>query len=216
MSWRVIFGILIVAAAASAWGGLRLGDWLIANGPEAPIINDSPELAGEPVLDADGRPYQAQPPQPLVNGRLGRPDTSFQVTWEVADIPIEEVLQNPLIALATTSISMEEAIALAELQDQNGLQGLGTIDGLVIPGTEIQPIDMGNAQLPASQQSGNTVAQANNAGNSNWLASLRRELDACSALGFFERPSCAWAARNKYCEPNQAWGDVRECPPKSY
>lgn len=216
MSWRVIFGILIVAAAASAWGGLRLGDWLIANGPEAPIINDPPELAGEPVLDADGRPYQAQPPQPLVNGQLGRPDTNFQVTWEVADIPIEEVLQNPLIALATTRISMDEALALAELQDQNGLQGLGTIDGLVIPGTEIQPIDMGNAQLPAAAQDGTMATQGNNGGNGNWLASLRRELDACSSLGFFERPSCAWAARNKYCEPNQAWGNVRECPPKSY
>lgn len=216
MSWRLIFGILIVAAAASAWGGLRLGDWLIANGPEAPIVSDPPELAGQPVLDADGRPYQAQPPQPLVNGQLGRPETSFQVTWEVADVPIEEVLQNPLISLATTRISMEEAVALAALQDQNGLQGLGTIDGLVIPGTEIQPIDMGNAQLPATAQGGNMVALESNAANGNWLASLRRELDACSGLGFFERPSCAWAARNKYCEPNQAWGNVRECPPKSY
>ena len=41
-------------------------------------------------------------------------------------------------------------------------------------------------------------------------------LQACSALGFFDRPSCAWAARNKYCEPNNGWGRVRDCPAKSF
>ena len=30
--------------------------------------------------------------------------------------------------------------------------------------------------------------------------------------GLRERPSCSWAARNKYCAPNRAWGTMAECP----
>ena len=52
--------------------------------------------------------------------------------------------------------------------------------------------------------------------NGNWEAALRRELQACSNLGFFDRPSCSWAARNKYCEPNNAWGRTRDCPAKNF
>ncbi|PPA74100.1 hypothetical protein C4E15_22355 [Achromobacter spanius] len=45
-----------------------------------------------------------------------------------------------------------------------------------------------------------------------WVDALDRELARCAELGFFERPECAWAARKQYCEPNQGWGAVRECP----
>ncbi len=74
MSWRFIFAILLVAAGASAWGGIRLGDWLVAHGPVAPVIEEPPELSAVPVLDANGLPYVAQPPQPLMNGQHGVPD----------------------------------------------------------------------------------------------------------------------------------------------
>ena len=45
-----------------------------------------------------------------------------------------------------------------------------------------------------------------------WVAVLDGELAQCAKLGFFERPECAWAARKRYCEPNQGWGKVKECP----
>ena len=45
-----------------------------------------------------------------------------------------------------------------------------------------------------------------------WVATLDEELAQCAELGFFERPECAWAARKQYCEPNQGWGKVKECP----
>ncbi|WP_175138969.1 hypothetical protein [Achromobacter animicus] len=45
-----------------------------------------------------------------------------------------------------------------------------------------------------------------------WVAVLDGELAQCAELGFFERPECAWAARKQYCEPNQGWGKVKECP----
>lgn len=45
-----------------------------------------------------------------------------------------------------------------------------------------------------------------------WVDALKGELARCAQLGFFERPDCAWAARKQFCEPNQGWGTVKECP----
>ncbi|MGE8657279.1 MAG: hypothetical protein ACN6O8_11085 [Achromobacter sp.] len=45
-----------------------------------------------------------------------------------------------------------------------------------------------------------------------WVDALKTELARCATLGFFERPDCAWAARKQYCDPNQGWGAVKECP----
>lgn len=45
-----------------------------------------------------------------------------------------------------------------------------------------------------------------------WVDALKAELGRCAALGFFERPDCAWAARKQYCGPNQGWGAIKECP----
>ena len=46
----------------------------------------------------------------------------------------------------------------------------------------------------------------------SWLDALKAELQRCAGLSFFDRPDCAWAARMQYCEPNQGWGTVKECP----
>lgn len=45
-----------------------------------------------------------------------------------------------------------------------------------------------------------------------WVDTLQGELARCAELGFFERPECAWEARRQFCEPNQGWGVVKECP----
>ncbi|EHK64521.1 hypothetical protein KYC_19949 [Achromobacter arsenitoxydans SY8] len=45
-----------------------------------------------------------------------------------------------------------------------------------------------------------------------WVGALREELARCAETGFFERPECAWTARRQFCEPNQGWGVVKECP----
>jgi len=65
-----------------------------------------------------------------------------------------------------------------------------------------------SAALPAAN--GANSAQGGSRGN--WLGELRSELDQCANAGFFERPTCAWNARNRYCAPNSAWGRVPECP----
>ncbi|KNE25531.1 hypothetical protein [Achromobacter spanius] len=45
-----------------------------------------------------------------------------------------------------------------------------------------------------------------------WVDTLKDALARCAELGFFERPNCAWEARRQFCEPNQGWGVVKECP----
>ncbi|MBD9379750.1 hypothetical protein IB258_00785 [Achromobacter sp. ACM02] len=45
-----------------------------------------------------------------------------------------------------------------------------------------------------------------------WVEELKGELARCATLGFFDRPDCAWAARRQFCEPNSAWGTIKECP----
>lgn len=45
-----------------------------------------------------------------------------------------------------------------------------------------------------------------------WVDNLKAELARCASLGFFERPGCAWTARKQFCESNQGWGAIKECP----
>lgn len=204
MSWRLIFAILLITAGASAWGGLQLGDWLIAHGPEAPITPAEVEATPVPVLDANGKPYAAVAPQPLPDGRLGVPAPQPPVDWALVTTPLID--SAPPIALATTTISMDEAIRIASMNQQDGLQGIADASALDGSHPAIQPIDITQASSPSTQAPAPGVSQG------GWQAAFRRELDACAQVGFFSRPTCSWAARNKYCEPNHAWGLVDGCP----
>jgi hypothetical protein len=56
MSWRVLFATLLVALAASAWGGIQFGDWLVSHAPAATRTPNEADTNQEPILDADGRP----------------------------------------------------------------------------------------------------------------------------------------------------------------
>lgn len=212
MSWRFILAILLIAAGASAWGGLQLGNWLVAHGPATPVVPTHPELSSDPVLDADGRPFMARPPQPLVNGRLGVPEAPDQVAWHIPEAAIQEMESNAAIHLATTTITMDVARQIAEgdfnVPGLSGIADVGNLAGGRVGNQPLQPVDV----APAPPAPSTDTQQ----GDQNWQAGLRQALQACSAKGFFDRPSCAWSARNKYCEPNNAWGRVRDCPAKSF
>ena len=212
MSWRSIFVVLVVAAAVSIWGGLRLGEWLVAHGPVATAATHHAPLVTVPVLDADGKPYTAQPPQPLVDGRLAIPEEPPLVAWEIPTSSLDETKSNQVIPVATTSITMVEAEQIAAGGGSSGLSGIadvGELMGGLGQGAPIQPIEApdGPAPIVAPQPVGNSGA---------WQARLRQDLQACDAESFFDRPSCAWAARNKYCTPNNAWGKVADCPAKNF
>src|SRR5690554_1213782 len=111
MSWRFIFAVLVIALGASAWGGMRLGEWLVAHGPVKPDVKTTPlELSEVPVLDADGKPFVAAAPQPLVDGRLGVPEPVEPIQWELEAPAVAATQSETPISLATTTITMEEAI----------------------------------------------------------------------------------------------------------
>ncbi|PLC55932.1 hypothetical protein CR155_00760 [Pollutimonas nitritireducens] len=215
MSWRFIFAILLVAAGVSAWGGLRLGDWLVSHGPIAPPIEDPTTIVTTPVLDANGLPFVAQPPQPLVNGQQGVLSPPDQIAWEIPDRSLDETKKSAAIELATTTITMQEAIEIAESGTGQSFQGIADVGDLVLGaggGGQLQPVEMTPPPPPPPPIAGAPAA----GGNQAWQASLRQDLQACSAQSFFDRPSCAWTARNKYCEPNNAWGRAPDCPAKSF
>lgn len=212
MSWRSILVVLVVAAGISVWGGLRLGEWLVAHGPIATASSHHEPLVAVPVLDADGKPYTARPPQPLVDGRLAVPEEPALVAWEIPESSLEETTSNQVIAVATTSITMVEAqqIAAGGRPSLTGIADVGELMGGLNQGAPLQPIEAPDMPAPApviAQTVGNTGA---------WQASLRQDLQACDAESFFDRPSCAWAARNRYCTPNNAWGKVADCPAKNF
>ena len=87
MSWRVLVVTLLLALGASAWAGIQLGDWLVQHAPQAappPGQNEN----NQERLDADGKPYVAQPPQPRVDGTLGVPEKAAATNWEVATVSL--------------------------------------------------------------------------------------------------------------------------------
>ena len=212
MSWRLLIVVLFVAAGLSAWGGITLGHWLIAHGPETPPVPENLATSDIPVLDADGKPYTAQPPQPLVNGQYGVPDPVTNIAWHLPEKSLAEEASNLPISIATTTITDEEARNIARSDGQfQGIADVGDLIGALQGGQgSLQPIDVPPPPPPPG------TAGAPAGGGGDWQRSLSQEINACSKLGFFDRPSCAWAARNKYCAPNNAWGRTPDCPAKSF
>lgn len=215
MSWRVLFATLLLALGAAAWGGIQLGDWLVAHAPKASAAPGQEALASqEPILDADGRPYVAQPPQPRVDGSLGVPDKPGGSSWAVPMVSLFETTTDPSIQISRDSITAGEAQQLADAANvplPTGDSDVTTLDiqGLPATTTATPPEQNGYALNTPPAATPSAPAPAG-----NWQDALRRDLAKCADAGFFQRPTCSWNARNKYCGPNRAWGTIKECPPR--
>lgn len=218
MSWRFLIAILIVAAGASAWGGIQLGNWMISHAPPASsnaTVNQGADESSLPTLDANGLPYTAQPPQPLVNGTLGVPEKPAAQDWSTRPPSLFDGT-DPNVQISRDSVTQAQAQAAANANNAalpTGASDVATLD-LEKPPAISQPPAGSNGfnQTPlTAQQAGSAPGQPAAA---NWQAALHNAVEQCSKLGFFQRPSCVWAARNKYCEPNNGWGSVSDCPAK--
>ncbi len=223
MSWRLLFATLLVALGASAWGGIQLGDWLVAHAPvAAPAPGQDAAASQQPVLDANGRPYVAQPPQPRVDGTLGVPDRPADREWTINTVSLFDTVSDPSVQISRERITMDQAREIASSSQvplPSGPSDVSTLD-LQAPGTSAA-VNGGVMPPPQTQAGGygNQAVQAVPPPNSSpapgapgWQDALRQELARCANQGFFERPSCSWNARNKYCAPNRAWGTMPECP----
>ncbi|ANN75813.1 hypothetical protein [Bordetella flabilis] len=226
MSWRVLFATLLVALGASAWGGIQFGDWLVAHAPAATRTPGQTDANQEPILDADGRPYTAQPPQPRIDGTLGVPDRPTGTNWTVATVSLFDTVKDPSVQISRNNITMDEARQLAAATQSDLPSGPNDVTTLDLATQQAQTQQ--SAQQYAQIQASRNVSQqpmiqsvdmpapqqqaSAGAGQKGWQDALRRELAQCADAGFFERPTCSWNARNKYCAPNQAWGTIPECP----
>ncbi|CAP40419.1 hypothetical protein [Bordetella petrii] len=216
MSWRVLFATLLLALGAAAWGGIQLGDWLVAHAPKATAAPGQESLVSqEPVLDANGRPYVAQPPQPRVDGTLGVPDKPSGESWTVSTVSLFDTTTDPSVHISRDNISMDEARELAAASPvplPSGPSDVTTLDLQSLPPTTTAPPPNQQAYAlnpPVTMPTAPTPPAANNGA---WKQALQQELARCADKGFFERPTCSWNARNKYCGPNRAWGTIAECP----
>ena len=220
-----LFATLLVALGASAWGGIQLGDWLVAHAPvAAPAPGQDGADGQQPVLDANGRPYVAQPPQPRIDGTLGVPDKPADREWAINTVSLFDSVSDPNVAVARAHLGRPGA------RDRRGLAAGAAAHGHVrrqhAGSAGARHLDRrqrrrgagqvqaggygsGSGQMMPAPPPPNT-AQA--PGAPGWQDALKRELAHCATQGFFERPSCSWAARNKYCAPNRAWGTMAECP----
>jgi len=226
MSWRLLLATLVVALGGAAWGGIQLGDWLVAHAPRAiPAPGQESDLSQQPVLDANGRPYVAQPPQPRIDGTRGVPDKPADTQWTVPTVSLFDTVTDPAVQISRNRLSIDEAREIAAHSSTSlptGPSDIATLDLQTLGGSS-------SVAQPEQAQGANTTAgtlrvgtsmlappsvSAPPAGAKGWQEALKRELAQCATQGFFERPTCSWNARNKYCEPNQAWGVIAECPRK--
>lgn len=210
MSWRAILIIIVLALGAAGVSGMQLGDWLVSRAPAAAPPPHGDGQDDDPVLDANGRPYVAQPPQPRLDGTLGVPDT-HTADWEVSMVSLFDTVNDPSVLISRESVTPESLKLIT-----SGASALPPEDRNDIATVDIRELAPYTAQQPIQPievpQMPHPTAPGPSAGG-NWQAALQHELQVCAdTKGFFERPSCAWAARRKYCEPNNAWGTIRDCP----
>lgn len=199
MSWRWLFVFVILMLAASAAGGVALGNWLIDAAPsisaEARTNTTRPP---EIVRDAVGRPLASVPPQPLLDGSLGAPLEKIEPMWEVETVSLFETNLDPMVVLGRG----DDAYTVADMLSSAGaglVQGEGdiaTVDLTAAPMNE-QPAPVQVAQAPVVKP---------------WQDQLADAINACQNVGFFSRPDCIKRARQKFCEPNRAWGNHPLCP----
>jgi len=203
MSWRWLSVFAILLLAASAAGGVALGNWLVDVAPSISADGRTNTTRGpEVVRDAAGRPLASVPPQPLLDGTLGPPMETIQPMWELETVSLFETNLDPMVVLGRG----DDSYSVSDM-----LTGAGT--GLAQGEGDVAIVDL-TAQPELERETPTQVAQAP-AASTSWQAQLADAVNACQNVGFFSRPDCLKRARQKFCEPNQAWGDHPLCPSRS-
>ena len=230
MSWRTLLVFLLLAGVASWQGGIQLGEWLVSRAPESIASASSIKETKDQVLDANGKPFTPQPPQPRIDGTLGIPRTSMPVEWTIT----------PVIASASDVGSLPMAVdneGNYERRDNELAAGgaglsqsesdIATLDIAASPsrtppsGTPSTPARPSTAkpkfvfeEIRTSENTDPTKAPVVTV--YSWTQNLKKEIDQCANIGFFQRPTCVQNARNKFCGPNNGWGRTADCPPREF
>jgi len=198
MSWRALLIFLLLALAASWQGGRQLGLWLVEQAPESIASAFNPKDDRGEVLDADGKPLAPQPPQPRIDGTLGVPKEMEPVEWTIA----------PVIASRADANSYKKDGEEGEEDDEENA-GQQNNDPNSSNPDNVRTIDVQSSTSPPRTGTASLIP------SSNCQESLKKELAQCNSVGFFRRPGCIDRAQTKYCDSNNAWGKIAECPERS-
>jgi len=206
MSWRVLIVFLVLAGVASWQGGVQLGNWLVTRAPDT-VASVADKDYKTLKLDALGRPITAQPPQPRIDGTLGVPRELVPIEWAIEAISADDFETDPnrmkvegdedddesTVSEGSETADAKRSARNARERSDPAANSAGTSDSTRRP--TAPPVPPGITVTVIS-----------------WQQSLKQELEQCSKLGFFQRPTCLQNARNKYCAPSDAWGKTADCP----
>lgn len=198
MSWRLLFFTLLVLAGIATMGGLYAGDWLIAHAPTQANLPNVIENDPSPTVDANGLPVLRQPPQPLMSGKMGVPDTEVHVDWTVKEDNLTDA-KTASVASSTDDFgsgSLAQPGSSSTIVKTRPIGSDGSVNGNVVPA----PAPVLGPPPGSSSRGG------------GWEPAFHREMAACRQLGLFERASCVGDTRQRYCGANNAWGQVKDCP----
>ena len=228
MSWRTLIVFLLLAGVASWQGGMQLGEWLVSRAPESIASASSTKESKDQVLDANGKAFTPQPPQPRVDGTLGVPRKGAPVEWTITPViaSITDIGSIPIPVDSEGNYERRDSeLAAGGLELAQGQSDIATLDVAASPvrtpasATVSTPARSASAK-PTSGFEG--IRTSENADPTkapvvtvySWVQSLKKEIEQCANLGFFQRPTCVQNARNKFCAPNNAWGRTADCPPR--
>lgn len=193
---RILMGLAFVAMVVVV--GVLFGLWLSWNAPvdraaEAPVPVAQGRPGEAPVAAVDQQVYLPEPPQPRMDGTRGVPSH-----------PVRPNAPIPMVSAAT------------QPQPDTMISTIAPDLQAVHPGSPL-PAHLSEAPTaqaprviaePPSQQVATVVA----GGQEPWLQSLRAELADCASQNIVSRVICNEKARWKYCNTDNRWGRVAECP----
>jgi hypothetical protein len=229
MSWRALIVFLLLAALASWQGGVQLGEWLVARAPESVSASSRPKESQDQLLDANGKPFTAQPPQPRVDGTLGSPRERTAIDWKITPTLATQFSEDhtAMKVDAEGHVIIDGSEGGYERRDHE-LSAGGK--GLPSGQNDIATLDIANPRQDSPAGGARTypttggnsanatppfASQQPRSAQLTWQQKLKSELDQCASQGFFQRPTCIQNARNRHCGPNNAWGKNPDCPARS-
>ncbi|MGV2894288.1 hypothetical protein ACNPPY_00705 [Achromobacter sp. AGC78] len=189
-------------------------------GPDAtPASSGRVPLTRLPLQPADGSPsdWETAGSTPVPAPNLQRAPSSDRMPAEVTPVPHEEPSSSEALngaANGATNGAANEATNSASDSAPNSAPSSASNEASIAASAAASNTTPSGAS-PATSSAPKSTLRITEIPAVNplaWVDTLQGELARCAELGFFERPDCAWEARRQFCEPNQGWGVVKECP----